>query len=237
MDESFPPGMLDDIARFFADEARREPGLDLYPDVFETAYFFPLQRKGELAAMMRLARSVQPKVVMEIGADKGGGLYHWCKCLPSVQRVVACEVRGLPYAPLFEKKFPHLSFLWLHGSSYDPGNVRRVAEWLSGDQINCLFLDGDKGAFLDDFRAYVPLANGLVFVHDIQDPAPGAAFKSMTEGRQWSTIFDRADSHWAMERASRGIPPASAHEAWLRHWEGRSCGVGVLYLKEKANGS
>jgi cephalosporin hydroxylase len=57
----------------------RMPGLDLYTEIFDHPWLFPLQRKAEMAAMMKLARSIEPKTVMEIGSDKGGSFYHWVK--------------------------------------------------------------------------------------------------------------------------------------------------------------
>ena len=235
--DEFPDGMLSEIALFLAHDCERSAGMDLYLDVFRTNFFFPLQRQGELAAMMRLARVVEPKVVMEIGADKGGSLYHWCKCLPTVKRVIACEIRGTPYARFFSEAFPHIQFCWLSASSYDYRTVTGVRTWLGGDPIDCLFIDGDKGAFDVDFDCYTrrfPMANNLVFMHDIQDELPGNAFWRCAEPYGHTTVIDLADTQVAMKRAKEGLPVANPHEGWLRHWEGRSCGLGVIYLKEKS---
>ena len=91
MDANFPAGMLDHIERFFSVDGDRPAGLDVYPDVFKTPCFFPLQRMRETEKMIAVARSAEPQVIYEIGTDKGGGLYHWCKCFPLVRRVIACE--------------------------------------------------------------------------------------------------------------------------------------------------
>ena len=103
-----------------------------------------------------------------------------------------------------------------------------LREWLGRDGIDCLFLDGDKAEFLADFRTYRPLLAkaGVVFVHDITDDVPGEAFHRM-EGRSKQRLIDRTD--WELSKR-RGGDPSCAHEAWLRHWQGRSCGVGVVYL-------
>jgi hypothetical protein len=47
------------------------------------------------------------------------------------------------------------------------------------------------------------------------------------EGRSKQRLIDRTD--WELSKR-RGGDPSCAHEAWLRHWQGRSCGVGVVYL-------
>lgn len=236
MDGPFPDNLIAGIEKFFESEATRPPGLDIYPEVFESDTFFPLQRKRELAQMMRIARTVMPTTVMEIGADKGGGLYHWCKCLPTVKRVIACEIRGTPYSALFEKHFPGIKFLWLPESSYATATVAKVCKFLLGTKIDCLFLDGDKSNFFRDFTIYQHLMahQGLIFVHDIEDPAPSEAFQMMcrnvlTHGK----IIDRQDSMDALDRQDRDIPATTPYEDWLRYWGGRSCCVGVLYMESR----
>jgi predicted O-methyltransferase YrrM len=238
MDAPFPEGMLEDIQRFFVTEATRAPGLDLYLDVFKTDLFFPLQRQAELAEMMRTARLIEPRVVYEIGCDKGSGLYHWCKCLPTVRRVVACEIRGTPYCHEFEKAFPNIDFLWLEESSFGGSAMRKVSRWLAGDKIDCLFIDGHKRHFETDFNCYRRMMNpaGVVFMHDITDEMPGAAYQNVIRRGEFRTkeIIDRSDTFQAIEREGQGIPIANVHERWLRTWRGRSCGVGVIHLGGKS---
>jgi hypothetical protein len=242
-DQPFPEGMLEDIEKFFALECTREPGKDLYPSVFETALFFPLQRQAELAEMMREARRVKPRVVMEIGTDKGGGLYHWCKCLPTVEDVIACEIRGLPYAELFEKNFPRIRFTWMPFSSRKYTTPSAIVGSINAiqnkecDPIDCLFIDGDKSSFVSDFLAYSPLMSpsGIVFMHDIKDsgtPMRDAFEWCKKQGYRTREIIDVSDTHKTLRLAERGLPPANPHEGWLRHWKGTSCGVGVIYMPE-----
>lgn len=235
MDEPFPDDMMDCIKEFFKTERSRGYGLDCYDAVFASNRFFPLQRKNELIEMMRIARSINPNVVMEIGADKGGGLYHWCKCLESVSRVIACEIRGTPYKYEFENAFPYIDFLWIEDSSYDPATVAHVSSWLGKDPIDCLFIDGDKSHFDTDFEAYLPRMNpnGIVFMHDINDDPPRQAFELIRNkytNFASQEIVDIREALDAIARREQGIPSTSEHENWLRHWEGRSAGVGVIRL-------
>lgn len=233
-DAPFPEGMVEDIDKFFALECVRKPGLDLYVDVFETALFFPLQRQAELAEMMREARRIKPRIVCEIGADKGGGLYHWCKCLETVEEVVAIEIRGLPYKHLFEKAFPDTTFHWYEEASLSA--VHKIEAALAGQKIDCLFIDGDKGGFALDFAAYKPLMNpaGVVFMHDIQDQSQmrDTFLACKSAGYRTREIVDVSDTHRTMQLARRGYPPANPHEAWLRHWRGMSCGVGCIAMPD-----
>lgn len=229
MDDPFPDGMVAEIEAFLA--ADTAPcGHDLYDAVFATNTMFPLQRKAEMRRMMSLAQQCAPRVVMEIGTDKAGGLYHWCKCLPSVERVIACEIRGVPYAEAFEAAFPDIDFLWLSQSSYEPETVEYVYRWLGNDSIDRLFLDGDKSHFLKDFDAYLPVMmndGGIIFLHDITDPTPGDAFQVLRErGFKTYTIIETGE--W--KDVERRGGPKTAHEHWLMTWTGRSCGVGVIFV-------
>lgn len=265
MDAPFPPGMLDDIERFFKIvHPNLERGRLLYPEVFATDLFFPLQRQRELRRMMEIAETVGqtqcpgcenwdpyefsvkdrcptcggsgkvggPKVVMEIGADKGGSLYHWCM-LPTVERVIACEVRGTPYWHFFERAFPQLGFRWLERSSRDPRSLTEVKHWLGDDRIDCLFIDGEKPRMYDDFVAYLPYMNrpSVVFVHDINDSYGRVAVeRTRQDGYVVEEVIDVGETEVALERQRHGHEPCSPHEAWLRHWKGKSCGVGVVRL-------
>lgn len=237
-DAPFPAGMVETIQRFLENDHQRTPGLDLYPEVFETDLFFPLQRQAELEAMVQLARKVQPTTVMDVGSDKGSGVYHWAKCLPSVKNVIACEIRGTPYRNAFEKAFPKIDFLWLEASSHDQSTVDKVKEWLCGKPIDVLFLDGDKANFFKDFHCYLPFmsGDGIVFMHDIQDsPEPSNAFRRIAaEYPNTERIIIKDDWIRSQEREARGIPPDGPHEAWLRFWKGRSAGVGVIWLNGRA---
>ncbi len=234
MDAPFPEGMLREIEEVLRLTKKQKPGKDLYPEVFNFSCVMPLQRKNELKQMMATARKVNPKVIMEIGADKGGGLFHWVKCF-SPERVVACEIRGTPYSELFEKAFPEIDFLWLPESSYDPVVVQKVNHWLGLDAFDCVFIDGDKANFMADFNAYKHMVKkgGIAFMHDIQDDAPGTAFEQAKTDPAVllaSTIIDISEGTEAKQRENEGLPSTGCYENWLRIWGGRSCGVGVLYL-------
>lgn len=225
--------MMDNISRFFAEESSRPAGQLVYDDVFNVDLFAPLQRKRELSRMLSLAREYSPRVVYEIGTCDGGGLYHWCKSVPGVRRVIASEIRGTPYSEHFEKAFPEIDFLWIQESSYSPESVDKIQAWLRGGKIDVTFIDGDKAWFETDFDVVLPFMNSpsVVFMHDITDPAPGAAFRSVVgRGYDHLEVIDTLDSQEAVARGKQGIPPANGHEGWLRHWKGQSCGVGVIRI-------
>jgi hypothetical protein len=232
-DDPLPYGLVEEIERVLREDTSNV-GLNIYHAVFDSGLMFPLQRRHELEAMMATARSVNPRTVMEIGADKGGGVYHWIKgLLPA--RFIGIEIRGTPYGSLFDKAFPETKSLWISGSSYDERVVAKVGEWLGNDPIDVIFIDGDKAMFHADFLAYLPRVRhgGVIFMHDVRDDAPGSAFRQAAchERVRASLTFESTiEVLVAVAHEMAGDPPSGAHEGWLRHWRGRSCGVGVLWV-------
>jgi predicted O-methyltransferase YrrM len=240
MDGPLPPELVPAWERFF--DNRLHKSVWQISGICDAAFYdgvlFPLQRRRELARMLEMARIVQPQTIMEIGTDKGSGLLHWC-LLPTARNIIACEVRGTPYSELFERAFPDIDFLWLDRSSLEHDTMTIVQDWLSlegisGTKIDVLFIDGDKSFFDRDFDLYRPLVSdsGVVFMHDIRDPAPGAAYtKVCNRGYEHQEIVDVSEADEAVKRMEAGIPSTVEHENWLRHWRGASCGVGVLYMQ------
>ncbi len=232
-DGPLPEGLAEAWSVFLSEEHQPE-------DVFRENMLFPLQRVNEWRQMMDVARSVNPRTVMEIGADKGGSLWTWLRCLPDVDRCVACEIRGTPYAEVFESAFPNLEFCWQQRSSLEWDAVSSVAHWLRETcteertpKIDVLFIDGDKSRFEEDFDLWRPLVSnqGVVFMHDVTDRSPGEAFKNVIRrGYRSQTIFCTDEVAASLLRENAGILPLHAHDAWLRHWRGRSCGVGVIFM-------
>jgi predicted O-methyltransferase YrrM len=239
MDAPFPEGMVEAIEDILKQEPGIPNGQDVYPHIFESALFMPLQRKYEMQQMVQLARSVPHATVMEVGADKGGSVYTWVKALQP-KRMIACEIRGTPYAQAFDRTFPLTDFCWTDGSSFDPGVVGRIQSWLRGHTIDILFLDGDKFSFARDFEAYVSMMTpgGYVFMHDIVpdlDPHPRRAFTWASERPQVAQaleIIDFTEHHQLTQADAQGPIVGGPYNDWLRYWGPHSCGVGVLHIRQ-----
>lgn len=193
----------------------------------------PLQRKRELDAMLTLAKHLLPRhVAVEIGTSRGGGVFHWAIYF---DRVAGYDINGQPYADVLQEMFPGVDFHFQHASSLEPQSIAWLREWLAGDPIDVLFIDGQKtgGAFRKDFDNHLPLMseNGIVFMHDIQSTA-AMDWRGIEESKRWVTarIIDTSESVEAVQRMLRGEPATTAYEKWLRGWRGRSAGVGVVFL-------
>ena len=230
-DLPLPDGLVAEWTKFLVTDSERPTGEDMYLDIFNHGLLFPLQRSFECAAMIGTARKEIRSIrcVMEIGADKGGGFYHWVKGFPYVHKAIACEYRGVPYIPAFENAFPNVQFLGLPDSSYDSVAVGKVRKFLDGEQLDCLFIDGDKSGTSKDFEAYLPLMRpgGLVFIHDINAEIHARSFFFSLHGRfRLALLLDGREGK-AMQESKQA--PQSGYEGWLKIWGTTSCGVGVVY--------
>lgn len=203
-------------------------------EIFDHPLLYPLQRRREMELMMRFARKRQPKVVMEIGADKGGSFLHWVVSLPTVRKAIAIEIRGTPYADLFRQAFPDVEFLFIPQGSRDPMVRAQVVEFLGEDRIDIAFLDGDKSAFGQDFDHYRDLMErerGVMMLHDVNGDAPPVrVFKSLQQHFRSEMLLDVSEGIEAQERKRKGEKPRTGHDHWNMIWGATSCGVGIVHV-------
>ncbi len=231
---SYPENLLQAVDNLFEQEKNYPE--DSYETIFECNTMFPLQRKREMDRMMEIARSISPQVIFDIGSDKGGPAYAFCRALKP-KRMICCEVRGTPYDTRFVQHFPSTDFLFIEDSSYAISTRVQVHNWLGNDRIDVLFMDGDKGAFNKDWTTYKPMmsSKGIVLIHDVSEPGnPRGTFLELRgQYSHTETIIDTSESTEAMRREAEGIPQKNMYEWWLRHWKGSYATVGVIYLDSK----
>ncbi len=227
MDAPLPTNLVRSWETFLENEVSRECQT-LYPEVFRHPVLFPLQRSLELAATMDLLRELKPRVIAEIGTDKAGTFYHWIR-QPSVERAVGVEIRGVPWEHAFRRALPHLDLLAIGASSRAQSTLDQVRAFLGAEQIDCLFLDGEKAAVDKDFETWLPFMapGGVVFIHDIVDDIPPRRF--------WWSLRNRYRIGAIVDCREAGEVDAIAKEApaygeWLRIWRNTSCGVGIVHL-------
>ena len=248
-DAPFPPQFYDEWVAFF--ENCKEPNhLTCYSDLFKTD-LFPLQRKEELGAVIRLINRNSdynhcvPRALMEIGADKCGTLFHWLKAFPSINCAVVCEVRGTPYADLFEKNFPHVKFLWLSESSRSRECLNKVEKFLDDQKLflDFLFIDGDKSYFGEDFDRYSPLIaqHGIALFHDVFDDDQPMQADFLARASKYTKTQVIIDTSECDQRKRLRLESAAKHESventphtqWLDIWSHTSCGFGCIWPGSK----
>lgn len=230
MDSPYPPTLLSDWEKFFAEDDQ-PTGLDLYPEVFVHDVLFPLQRTRETERMLAIARMYEPKCVVEIGADKGGCVYHWLKGLPTLDRLGLCDEREVPYLELFRSQFPGVKI----AGGLDSRSEATINKFKLLAPIDVLFIDGEKSNMYRDFEIYLPMMakRSVVFIHDVNDSYGALALKKLRAtsfAESLEVVIDTSESKEAVEREARGVPATTSYEKWLRYWRGRSAGFVAIRL-------
>jgi cephalosporin hydroxylase len=139
--------------------------------------FQAMQKVGELESLLVELLKSRPRVIVEIGAGRGGTSWAWSK-LASVNLMVTID---LPDGPWGGENKPE-TFRYIADNTYAThhylaGNSRseevraRLLEILKGREIDFLFIDGDHSyeGVKSDYEMYSPLvgSGGLVGFHDI----------------------------------------------------------------------
>lgn len=234
MDDPMPDWIVPNWTTFLS-EKRRPCNDGTFQELFDTD-LMPLQRRAEITKMINLLLDMSPPVrtIMEIGTDRGTTFYHWLRAFPNLKKAVGVEIRGVPFARLFEKAFPDVQFLWVPSSSYAPSTVAKVREFLGEDKLDYLFIDGDKSHFDTDFWLYRPMMadTGLMAMHDVFDnnsPMQNAYLNTSVHFTKRMAVIDHSDRDRLKERelVNPGFAKNS-YQDWLRHWSYTSCGYGCV---------
>lgn len=146
--------------------------------------FGAMQKVGELSQLLvELIRS-RPKVVVEIGAGKGGTAWVWSK-LASVGQVVSIDLPGGPWGGgdisqmvSYVRDSSYAKYSYIPGNSQAPETYERLVSELGGQGIDFLFIDGDHSyeGVKADYERYKDLVRvgGIIGFHDICEHPPEA---------------------------------------------------------------
>jgi len=135
--------------------------------------FNAMQKESEILRVLERVRLEKPKVFCEIGGLSGGTLFLFCTALPAGARALSVDLKYTPSQlaaqPLFARSGQQVSCM--QANSHAPETLQRIREWLGGQKLDFLFIDGDHtyGGVLNDFRMYAPLVRegGSIAFHDI----------------------------------------------------------------------
>lgn len=165
------------------------------------------QHPEELAAVVELARSARPLIIVEIGCDRGGTLYAW--------RQICREVYGITLADNGQDAGGSGLPLERHGAQVHVGDSHSPAAraWLCNHLyatnldrwcplVDVLAIDGDhtyEGVWAD-LEMYGPLVKpgGLILLHDIHSVPPHPEFR-LDVPRVWAecvaAAYDTSEIH------------------------------------------
>lgn len=144
-------------------------------DRFDIAYAAishgALQKPQELAEFLGLLVDLKSDVIVEIGVFSGGTLYAWSHFARTV--IGIDKAPGGPESIYLSNGQPRDEHgaIPIIGDSHDPATLAALTECLAGQQIDCLFIDGDHTyeGVRQDYEMYSHLVRpgGLVAFHDI----------------------------------------------------------------------
>lgn len=136
-------------------------------------HFRAFQKRGEILALLRSLEGRPPRRLLEIGGALGGTLVLLCRAAAEDARILSIDSG---YTEAQAVVLPSLagaerSLTCLRADSRAPETLERVRDWLDGEKLDLLFIDGDhslKGVSAD-FAKYSKLVRpgGAVVFHDI----------------------------------------------------------------------
>ncbi len=145
-----------------------------------------VQQRWEMRQLVGLVERLRARRVLEIGTAYGGSLYLWTRAARPDARIVSID---LPPWELDDRGEAHKvaalaglargtqRIYLLRASSHDPRTIKQLADILTTDRLDFLFIDGDHSydGVKRDVLEYSPLVRpgGLVALHDIHPHSKG----------------------------------------------------------------
>lgn len=179
----------------------------------------------EITALAEIIRDLNACIFLEIGTDRGGTFYLFCKLTGPDGKKITVDLPGGPYASMDSTQAAERNRqmrAWaenvhiLEGNSHDRATRQKVQTILSGERCDFLFIDGDhtaKGVQMDyEMYRHLVRPGGYIFFHDIVD----------SENHRRLLCF--VSSFWRRLRGDKRT--ICAGQDWG--------GIGVLKLPEKA---
>lgn len=146
---------------------------EILATAFRLRYFEPNQIRSEVRALLQEVSRLRPRTLLEIGSQGGGTLFLFCAVAAPDARILSID---LNFSSPQRAAYPSLASPSQHltcfkADTHDPNTLARVKEWLHGDRLDFLFIDGDHSlsGVSADYQMYAPLVRpgGLIAFHDI----------------------------------------------------------------------
>jgi len=129
------------------------------------------QVRSEIEGLVGAVRSINPKIVVEIGTHKGGNSALFCRTLETAEHIVGLDLCVQNAAKVRFFAAPEKRYTVIHGDSQVPEARKRLERALGGRPIDFLFIDGDHSydGVRRDYELYSPLVRkgGVIAFHDI----------------------------------------------------------------------
>jgi cephalosporin hydroxylase len=172
---------------------------------------------------LELVAGLRPRVVLEIGTERGGTLFLFTRVADPNAKIISLDLPDGPFGggyprwkvPLYKSFAKGRQKIYLlRRDSHDPRTLEEVERILGDEKVDFLFIDGDHTyeGVKSDFETYFPLVRngGFVAFHDI---VPGHPEKVGGVPKFWSQIRRRF-----------------RHLEIVKDWNQGGFGIGVLYV-------
>ncbi|HZR63587.1 MAG TPA: class I SAM-dependent methyltransferase [Terriglobales bacterium] len=184
-----------------------------------------IQVPFEIARFVEIAKSLNPKRVVEIGTSLGGTLYLLCRIATPDATLVSVDLPAAangdsrswlsrPFFRMFAKDRQRV--VPLRADSHSQSTREQVQRILPGGKTDLLFIDGDHSydGVKRDFELYSPLVRdgGIIAMHDIARHQYAERDNCYVDVF-WNEIKHRYRSEEIIERQDQG---------WA--------GIGILYV-------
>ena len=174
----------------------------------------PNQKESEIVWLLDKLASIRPRVVLEIGTDRGGTLFLWTRVAAPDALLVSLDIRKMvgrlgrlsPFALVrtsFARDRQRIELLD-DVDSQDERTFERVGRLLGERPVDYLFIDGDHrhDAVRRDFELYSTLVRpgGIVAFHDI---SPHTTLDTEGTAAFWAELKRASVTE---ERIAEGVP-------------------------------
>lgn len=137
-----------------------------------------IQIRSEILRLAQAVRSLDPKIILEIGTAKGGTLFLWSQI--ASRKVISCDLLDNKRQASVYTRFPPpgsgCRVVLLHGDSHDAGFREEVRKEFAGEKADFLFIDGDhtETGVARDYEEYKEFVRpgGIIAFHDIVERQP-----------------------------------------------------------------
>jgi autotransporter strand-loop-strand O-heptosyltransferase len=150
--------------------------------IIEESYVIGMtQNKNEIIDLVNFLKDKSIKNVLEIGSDRGGSFYLWCKTIDSGGKKISVDLPMVRFGSndYSVKERNKKMVTWsnnifiIEGDSHKEETLLQVEKILNGEEIDLLFIDGDHTyeGVKKDYEMYSKLVsnNGVIVFHDIKN--------------------------------------------------------------------
>jgi predicted O-methyltransferase YrrM len=198
-----------------------ESAVDL---VLASQYFCPDQRKAEITKLLELLRTQPPRLIAEIGGRIGGSLALFAHVAARDARILSIDLEYKPGQKealgAFAREAQRITCV--AADSHSPQTLAFVQDWLGGQQLDFLLIDGDHSlqGVKSDYQMYSPLVRqgGIIAFHDI---VPDARTR---HGIVTASDVGEVPTFW---RALKG--EGLIVDEFVEDWNQDGFGIGVVF--------